>query len=80
LSNEEKNYLLKKLHAKGSSYDGGYYHDQNNKAKAFAVPKPLTVFTALIDTIKIHATNPIATIAIKPTYIKWNHDKWNHHK
>jgi len=37
------------------------------RPKAFAVLNPFTVFTAFIEMIKIHATNPIATIAIRPT-------------
>ena len=40
------------------------------RPKAFAVPNPLTVFTAFTETTKIHTTNPIATTAIRPTYPK----------
>lgn len=39
------------------------------RPKAFAVLNPLTVFNAFIETTKIHTINPIATIAIRPTYL-----------
>ena len=40
------------------------------RPNAFAVPNPLTVFTAFTDTTKIQATNAIATMTNNPTYPK----------